>query len=356
MASLISPLSAIECDSDGVPNFVPPQVREALDEEKAMVRAFHKRQREANSGEAAQEREGYKKRLIELEAEVKVARSLAAAQVDEASQTHAAELGALQRRVAELEDEKGKQQRSFEQRLADEKGHRYGDVQERERRRLAAEEAWKAQLAESRREAAEASVATQAAHARGAALMQQVQQQQAEVLSLQQQLQMLSAHQQATSPEQLARMQRRLGELERSELDRAHERRAHERELEAAKAEVAKLQADLSDAQCNLDEAEAALARCQAQLTEATSELSEQEELRKLDREEAALSAEEAHENQLQRWLQMRTVTAEKLLHGARERLVRIVLGAWARYARTQRLLASRERAAQLVAAADQVR
>jgi hypothetical protein len=35
---------------------------------------------------------------------VKVARSLAAAQVDEASQTHAAELGALQRRVAELED------------------------------------------------------------------------------------------------------------------------------------------------------------------------------------------------------------------------------------------------------------
>jgi chromosome segregation ATPase len=167
---------------------------------------------------------------------------------------------------------------------------------------------------------------------------------------------MLSAHQQATSPEQLARMQRRLGELERLELDRAHERRAHERELEAAKAEVAKLQADLSDAQCNLDEAEAALARCQAQLTEATSELSEQEELRKLDREEAALSAEEAHENQLQRWLQMRTVTAEKLLHGARERLVRIVLSAWARYARTQRLLASRERAAQLVAAADQVR
>ena len=65
-----------------------------------MVRAFHKRQREANSGEAAQEREGYKKRLLELEAEVKVARSLAAAQVDEASQTHAAELGALQRRVA----------------------------------------------------------------------------------------------------------------------------------------------------------------------------------------------------------------------------------------------------------------
>ena len=156
MASLISPLSAIECDSDGVPDCIPPQVREALDEEKAMVRAFHKRQREANSGEAAQEREGYKKRLLELEAEVKVARSLAAAQVDEASQTHAAELGALQRRVAELEDEKGKQQRSFEQRLADEKGHRYGDVQERERRRLAAEEAWKAQLAEARREAARA--------------------------------------------------------------------------------------------------------------------------------------------------------------------------------------------------------
>ncbi|KOO33838.1 kinesin-like protein [Chrysochromulina tobinii] len=355
-ASQAKRLRELEDEIRGLRGTGEKKVREALDEEKAMVRAFHKRQREANSGEAAQEREGYKKRLLELEAEVKVARSLAAAQVDEASQTHAAELGALQRRVAELEDEKGKQQRSFEQRLADEKGHRYGDVQERERRRLAAEEAWKAQLAEARREAAEASVATQAAHARGAALMQQVQQQQAEVLSLQQQLQMLSAHQQATSPEQLARMQRRLGELERSELDRAHERRAHERELEAAKAEVAKLQADLSDAQCNLDEAEAALARCQAQLTEATSELSEQEELRKLDREEAALSAEEAHENQLQRWLQMRTVTAEKLLHGARERLVRIVLSAWARYARTQRLLASRERAAQLVAAADQVR
>ena len=37
MASLISPLSAIECDSDGVPDCIPPQVREALDEEKAMV-------------------------------------------------------------------------------------------------------------------------------------------------------------------------------------------------------------------------------------------------------------------------------------------------------------------------------
>ena len=89
-----------------------------------MVRAFHKRQREANSGEAAQERESYKKRILELEAEVKVARSLAAAQVDEASQTHAAELGALQRRVTELEEEKGTLQRSLEQRLADEKGQR----------------------------------------------------------------------------------------------------------------------------------------------------------------------------------------------------------------------------------------
>ena len=164
------------------------EVRELLSEEKAMVRSFQKRQREVQASDMAAEREAFRRRISELEAEVKLGRSMGQAQVDEVSQAHTAELNALQRRTTELEEEKSALKRSFEQRLADEKAQRYSDVQERERRRLTLEEGFKAQVAEAKREAAEAQAAAVAASNRAAALMQQGQVQQRELLVLKQQV------------------------------------------------------------------------------------------------------------------------------------------------------------------------
>eukprot|EP00966_Prymnesium_polylepis_P290121 6702034-Prymnesium_polylepis.1 len=59
------------------------EVRELLEEERAMVRAFQKRARDAQSTELAAEREAYKRRVGELEAEVKLAHSLAEGRADE---------------------------------------------------------------------------------------------------------------------------------------------------------------------------------------------------------------------------------------------------------------------------------
>ena len=161
------------------------EVRELLEEEKAQVRAFQKRQRELLSGDLEGEREAHRRRVNELEAEGKMLRSLTQAQIDEVSQAHASELGAVQRRVSELEEERKVMKRQHEQRLADEKGKQYSDVQERERRRLAIEDTYKAQVAEANRAAAEAQQGMASAQASTAELMRQVQSQQREILSLQ---------------------------------------------------------------------------------------------------------------------------------------------------------------------------
>ena len=161
------------------------EVRELLEDERSHVKAFQKRQRELGHAEAEAERENHKRRVQELEAESKMLRSLSQAQVDEVSQSHAAEVSALNRRVQELEEEKKHASARYEQRLADEKAQRYSDSQERERRRLALEESCKSQVAEARREAAEAQSAMQQAQARSAALVQQVQTHQRELLLLQ---------------------------------------------------------------------------------------------------------------------------------------------------------------------------
>ena len=198
------------------------QVRELLEDEKAMVRSFQKHHRHAGAAEATAEREKARRRISELEAEVKLARSMAETQVDEVSwplsfqkeitaapvftppytpippfqvsSAHAAELSAVQRRLSEMEEEKAALKHSFEQRLADEKGQQYGDAQERERRRLSVEESFKAQLAEARREISEAQAATQAANSRVATLIAQTQSQQKELLLAQQQVQQLQVH------------------------------------------------------------------------------------------------------------------------------------------------------------------
>ena len=127
------------------------EVRELLEDERSHVKAFQKRQRELGHAEAEAERENHKRRVQELEAESKMLRSLSQAQVDEVSQSHAAEVSALNRRVQELEEEKKHASARYEQRLADEKAQRYSDSQERERRRLALEESCKSQVAEARR-------------------------------------------------------------------------------------------------------------------------------------------------------------------------------------------------------------
>ena len=70
------------------------------------MKAFQRRQREIGASDLEAEREAHRRRVMELEAEGKMLRSLTQAQVDEVSQAHSAELGAMQRRVGELEEEK----------------------------------------------------------------------------------------------------------------------------------------------------------------------------------------------------------------------------------------------------------
>ena len=89
-----------------------------------MVRAFQKRAREAAAHELEGERETAKRRILELEAEAKLAKSLGETQADEVAQAHAAELGALQRRVGDLEEEKAAVKRSYDARLGEEKALR----------------------------------------------------------------------------------------------------------------------------------------------------------------------------------------------------------------------------------------
>jgi hypothetical protein len=89
-----------------------------------MVRLFQKKHREASSSEAAGEREGYRQRIRELEAEAKLNKTLGQTALEELSSVHTVEVQTLKRRVAELDAEKEQIKRLFEQRLADEKGAR----------------------------------------------------------------------------------------------------------------------------------------------------------------------------------------------------------------------------------------
>ena len=64
-------------------------MRELLEEERALVRAFQKRQRELAGGELQGEREGSKRRIHELDAEIKMLKSLGQTQADEVAQATA---------------------------------------------------------------------------------------------------------------------------------------------------------------------------------------------------------------------------------------------------------------------------
>ena len=95
-----------------------------------MVRAFQKRQRDAQSQDLQGEREQAKRRILELEAETKLLKSFSDTQADEVAQSHGAELATLQRRVGDLEEEKACAKRTYEQRLAEETALRIAEVQD----------------------------------------------------------------------------------------------------------------------------------------------------------------------------------------------------------------------------------
>ena len=424
------------------------EVRELLEEEKAQVRAFQKRQRELLSGDLEGEREAHRRRVNELEAEGKMLRSLTQAQIDEVSQAHASELGAVQRRVSELEEERKVMKRQHEQRLADEKGKQYSDVQERERRRLAIEDTYKAQVAEANRAAAEAQQGMASAQASTAELMRQVQSQQREILSLQgevatprrQSLTLTTTTPLGAAPrhmgEATAMLERERDEHQRAlraaeektaearamlhaksdemakaqsehdvsvqkaraeaaneraiaheaaEAERVASRAAmagnmsaaitqaeerHQKEMERSRGKLRLLEEENGRLHAELEGALAELVECEQKYNESQGLLKAEKkrcvdiELRDLEaaeaREaeiEAEQAAKEATEHALaERASVQRVRVAMKFFRGAQERVGRLVFASWARYTKTQRLGAARERAAQLWTAAEDVK
>ena len=74
------------------------------------------------------------------------------------AQAHNTELAVLQRRVADLEEEKGSLKRRYEGRLAEEKSMRLSELQDKDRGRLTIEAQLKAQLTKAQREVEELAV------------------------------------------------------------------------------------------------------------------------------------------------------------------------------------------------------
>ena len=131
-------------------------MRELLDEERALVKAFQKRVRELAASEGEAEREGYKRRVAELEAEAKMLKTFAETQIEEGRQAHAREVEIMGRRAGDLEEEKRQLVRSWEGRLAEAHGRRTAELADKERQLLEAEDAMKLELAEARRQAEQA--------------------------------------------------------------------------------------------------------------------------------------------------------------------------------------------------------
>ena len=132
------------------------EVRELLDEEKLLVRAFQKRSREASAGENEAEREAYRRKVAELEAEAKMLKTFAETQVEEGRQAHVRESEIVNRRVAELEEQQKQTVRAWEGRLAEAHGRRTAEVADRDRALLESEEELRLELAEARGQAAQA--------------------------------------------------------------------------------------------------------------------------------------------------------------------------------------------------------
>ena len=132
------------------------EVRELLDEEKQLVRAFQKRSREAAASENEAEREAYRRKVAELEAEAKMLKTFAETQVEEGRQAHVRETEIVNRRVAELEEQQKQTVRAWEGRLAEAHGRRTAEVADRDRALLESEEELRLELAEARGQAAQA--------------------------------------------------------------------------------------------------------------------------------------------------------------------------------------------------------
>ena len=119
-----------------------------------------------------------------------------------------------------------------------------------------------------------------------------------------------------------------------------------------------------------LEAAQAELLSCQAKLNEANLLLKaerkrcmeiELKDLEAAEAREAEIEAEAAEravktEALAERQREQRQRVAMKYFRGAQERIARLLFASWSRWTKTRRLVAARERAAQLLAAADEVR
>jgi len=129
------------------------EVRELLDEERALVKTFQRRLREATDKDYEGERDGYRRRIAELEAEAKMLKTFAETQEEESRQAHGREVEIVQKQLADSEEDKKQLRRSWEGRLHDMQSRRAAESSEKERQALISEEGLKQQLHEARREA-----------------------------------------------------------------------------------------------------------------------------------------------------------------------------------------------------------
>ena len=137
----------------------------------------------------------------------------------------------------------------------------------------------------------------------------------------------------------------------------------HVRELERLKKELVSAKADRDALRGALDGVRGELDEAQNRLKEERRKCVEIElrDLESAEAREAEIEGEaqaKALEAQLrdERARATRAVVAIKLLRGTHERIGRLVFASWARWTKTCRLAAARERAAQLLVAAEEVR
>ena len=135
------------------------EVRELLEEERALAAVYIKTTRDGRERAQEAERAAYKRQIDELQAEAKLLKSFAATQIDEAAQTHEHEIEAVRRRLREADEEKQAIKRSYEVRLGEMKAKRMTEGHSRDRNHLEREDELAAKLEAARRQAAEAEAA-----------------------------------------------------------------------------------------------------------------------------------------------------------------------------------------------------
>jgi hypothetical protein len=134
--------------------------------------------------------------------------------------------------------------------------------------------------------------------------------------------------------------------------------------------EMDRLRADKDQDEKGLEEARAALRDTQTKLLDAEAKL-KAERRRSMEVETREIEAAEARESEIEadqatrakmlhdrdeRQREQRARVAMKFFRGSQERIARLLFATWSRYTKSRRLAAARERAAQLLAAAEDVR